>query len=90
MTGFERSVEHLDGSTVQLKRTAVTPAGYVQQLNNQGMPIHGTPTKRGKLFVEYSVVFPAGRSFSASEKEQLKELVGGPISSPIQSAKDEL
>jgi DnaJ-related protein SCJ1 len=83
----------LDGSAVILKRSAVTPAGYIQQLNNQGMPIHRTPTKRGKLFVEYSVIFPAGRTFSDAEKDQLKKLVGGPTSSPIAGGsgiKDEL
>ncbi len=42
-------------------------------IGQQGMPIRQSPTKRGKLFVEYSVLFPTGKKFSGDEKKSTCE-----------------
>jgi DnaJ-related protein SCJ1 len=58
---------HLDGSKVPLKRSGITQPGFIQVIEDQGMPIQGNPDSTGKLFVEYEVIFPS--SLSAEEKQ---------------------
>ncbi|KNE70015.1 chaperone DnaJ [Allomyces macrogynus ATCC 38327] len=66
LLGFERTIKHMDGHVVKLKRTDVTQPGFIQVLEGEGMPIRETPSAFGKMFVEYQVVFPA----RLSEAEQ--------------------
>jgi DnaJ-related protein SCJ1 len=85
LVGFKHQLTHLDGTKVELHRSGVTPPGYVQQINNQGMPVYNGHGERGKLFVEYSVVFPVGMSFSPTDKEQITKMFGGVSSAEVGS-----
>ncbi|KXS11886.1 heat shock protein DnaJ family protein [Gonapodya prolifera JEL478] len=59
LVGFRKVLKHLDGSEVILDRNGtVTQPGYVQELLQEGMPLHTFPSERGKLYVEYNVVLP--------------------------------
>ncbi|RUS30153.1 hypothetical protein BC938DRAFT_479787 [Jimgerdemannia flammicorona] len=70
LTGFEKTIIHLDGAVVTLKRTgAVTPHGFVQTIVGQGMPHHQSPSDKGDLFVEYAVVFPTKVDPQVVERE---------------------
>ncbi|CAL1716723.1 unnamed protein product [Somion occarium] len=61
LLGFERNLTHLDGHTVQLKRTGVTQPGYIQVIKGEGMPKF-EQTGFGDLYVEYNVVLPTSLS----------------------------
>jgi len=56
--GFEKTMTHLDNSTIKLQREGVTQYGYVQTIKGHGMPLQDNNTKHGDLFVEYKVIFP--------------------------------
>ncbi|KAL1917261.1 uncharacterized protein VTP21DRAFT_4917 [Calcarisporiella thermophila] len=56
--GFEKEISHLDGHKIVLKRDQITPHGFVQEIAGEGMPHHNFPSFKGKLFIEYSVIFP--------------------------------
>ena len=58
MLGFERTIKHLDGKSLTLKRTQVTQPNYVQVIRGAGMPVYLDSGKRGDLFVTYPVVLP--------------------------------
>mmetsp|Transcript_50300 Transcript_50300/g.83491 ORF Transcript_50300/g.83491 Transcript_50300/m.83491 type:complete len:365 (-) Transcript_50300:32-1126(-) len=58
LTGFERSIPHLDGHSVVLSRIDITIPGFVQRIKGEGLPVHNFPSQRGDLFVEYTVIFP--------------------------------
>lgn len=58
LTGFEKTLKKLDGSTIKLERSGITQYGFVQTLEGHGMPIHESDDKYGDLFVEYIVIFP--------------------------------
>ncbi|CAO3621411.1 unnamed protein product [Cunninghamella blakesleeana] len=58
LTGFEKTLKKLDGSTIKLERTGITQYGFVQTLEGHGMPIHESNDQYGDLFVEYIVIFP--------------------------------
>ncbi|KDN44129.1 chaperone J-domain-containing protein, partial [Tilletiaria anomala UBC 951] len=66
LLGFEQNITHLvDSRVITLKRSSVTQPGYVQTIQNEGMPLWDarikSPVAEGKngdLFVEYEVVLP--------------------------------
>jgi len=58
LLGFEKTLEHLDGHKVTLKRDFVTQPGDVEKIKGQGMPQHTYSSYYGDLFVEYKVKLP--------------------------------
>lgn len=58
LLGFETSFKHLDGHTVQLKRTGVTKPGQAIRIKGEGMPKHSTPSEFGDLTITFTVDFP--------------------------------
>lgn len=70
LLGFEKEIHHLDGHVVELKRTGITPPGFVQEIYDEGMPLHEFPSEQGKLYVEYVVAFPT--ELSDEQKEVIK------------------
>jgi hypothetical protein len=65
---------------------SVTPSGFVQQLDGMGMPYHDDPSEHGKLFVEYSVVFPVGREFSVEETEGKDHVASKKLGSLVEAS----
>merc|ERR1712113_228548 len=59
LLGFETSFKHLDGHTVNLKRTGVTKPMQTIRIKGEGMPKHGTPSEFGDLIITFTVEFPA-------------------------------
>ncbi|KAG1176868.1 hypothetical protein G6F70_003081 [Rhizopus microsporus] len=72
LTGFTKTLKHLDHSTVELVREGITQYGFVQTIKGQGMPLENNPSKHGDLFVEYQVIFP-----SEIDKETIEYLKKG-------------
>ena len=58
LTGFSKSITHLDQTPVNLKRTGVTQYGLVEVIRGAGMPFLDNHDQFGDLFVEYIVEFP--------------------------------
>jgi len=58
LVGFQRSIVHLDGRTVQLKKKTVTSPGEVMRVPGEGMPQHNNSSKNGDLYVRFTIVFP--------------------------------
>jgi len=57
LTGFEHTIDHLDGHKVTIKRKGVTKPGDIMRLTGEGMPIQGS-SKKGALTIEFDVEFP--------------------------------
>lgn len=77
--GFTRSIEHLDGHKVQIKRVSVTQPEQVEEIKNEGMPIvdeQGRPLKRfGSLFVRFIVKLPTTIPSNSPFKKELEKYV---------------
>ena len=43
--GFKKELVHLDGHTVLIERSEVTPPGYVMTIAEEGMPVHTSPSQ---------------------------------------------
>ena len=73
LTGFKKTIMHLDGHEVTVKSDKVTQYGDVRIIEDEGMPVHNFPSQFGKLHVKFVVKFPS--SFSPSQKETLKSIL---------------
>ena len=60
LCGFTKVVTHLDGRTLQIKVPPgeVTSHQAVKMIQNEGMPYHGSPFTKGRLFLVMNVKFP--------------------------------
>eukprot|EP00123_Amoebidium_parasiticum_P009169 comp19297_c1_seq1/m.22144 comp19297_c1_seq1/g.22144 ORF comp19297_c1_seq1/g.22144 comp19297_c1_seq1/m.22144 type:complete len:363 (-) comp19297_c1_seq1:194-1282(-) len=73
LLGFERTIKHLDGRVVTVKRESVTQPGQVITLTGEGMPKHQFPSEFGNLYVEVMVVLP--QKIDADMKDGLAKLL---------------
>ena len=60
LCGYERAITHLDGRVLRVvsMEGEVTKPGSIYVLDGEGMPVPGHQTRRGRLFVEFEVIFP--------------------------------
>lgn len=58
LTGFSKSIEHLDQTPITFKRSGVTRYGLVDTFTGAGMPLADNHEEFGNLYVEYIVQFP--------------------------------
>jgi DnaJ family protein A protein 2 len=60
LCGFTKTITHLDGRTLRIDSPAgkvITPDS-VHMINGEGMPYHGNPFTKGRLFTLFRVKFP--------------------------------
>ncbi|ELP93396.1 chaperone protein DNAJ, putative [Entamoeba invadens IP1] len=69
LVGFQKTLKHLDGSTVTVSQRKITPHGTVIRFDNMGLPLTNRSSKFGTLFVTINVMYPASLS-----DNQIKEL----------------
>lgn len=60
LTGFTRVIKHLDGRelVINVPSGSITKPDQVKCIQGEGMPQHGNPFTKGKLFVLFKVTFP--------------------------------
>jgi len=74
LIGFDKTIEHLDGHLVPVKRNRVTVPGYVGKISGEGMPHHEFPSNRGTLFVTHEIIFP--KALTEEQKQGFRDLLG--------------
>lgn len=79
LTGTQFVVDHLDGRKICIS----TPAGdviedqRVMAIEGEGMPIHGNPYEKGKLYVLLKVKMPEPNSLTQQQVQVLKSIFPG-------------
>lgn len=60
LCGFTRTITHMDGRVllVDQKPGTVVKPDAVKLIEGEGMPYHGSPFSKGRLFVHFRVEFP--------------------------------
>jgi DnaJ homolog subfamily A member 2 len=60
LCGFVKTITHLDGRTLKVESPAgqVVKQDAVKLITGEGMPYHGNPFTKGRLFIHFSVNFP--------------------------------
>lgn len=72
LLGFERTIYHLDGHTVELSTTTPTSPFQVFQIKEEGMPFRDDNTQYGHLYVKAEVVMPT--RLTSAQKSLVEEL----------------
>lgn len=64
LCGFTRTITHMDGRVLRIdsKPGKVVKPDSVKMIQGEGMPYHGSPFSKGRLFVHFRVDFPASVS----------------------------
>jgi DnaJ family protein B protein 11 len=75
LSGFKRTIRHLDNHEVVLSSAGITRPGDWQQIKGEGMPIHNQEPARGDLWVQYTVAFPT--SLTEEQKAAATALLSG-------------
>jgi len=71
LLGFSKTITHMDGHTVEIKRTQITRPFYVKKIKGEGMPVHQFPSEFGDLLVKFIVKMPP--SLTAEQKKFIEE-----------------
>lgn len=60
LCGFTKTITHLDGRVLKIEAPegTVTKHDAVRMINGEGMPYHGNPFTKGRLFLHFQVEFP--------------------------------
>lgn len=60
LCGFTKTITHLDGRVlkIDMPEGSVTKHDAVKMVSGEGMPYHGNPFTKGRLFVHFQVEFP--------------------------------
>lgn len=60
LCGFKKIITHLDGRSikVEVEPGQIVKHDQVKVINGEGMPYHGNPFTKGKLFLHFTVAFP--------------------------------
>ena len=77
LCGFEFLITHLDGRKLVVKSAAgdVIKPGSVKCIPGEGFPIHKRPFDKGRLFIKFTVEFPAPGTVSAAQAQQLEKII---------------
>ena len=78
LCGFTRNIMQLDGRVLRVTVPGgiVTEPNAVKIVRNEGMPIRGSLTDHGSLFIHFNVDFPA--NMSPSDVEEIKKVLKYP------------
>lgn len=58
LTGFEKQLTHMDGHKFPVARKSPTGHGFIQKIDNEGLPVHEVQNRFGDLYITYNVEFP--------------------------------
>lgn len=72
LCGFTKTINHLDGRTLRIDSPPgkVIAPDSIHMINGEGMPYHGNPFTKGRLFVVFRVKFPATLSAATVQSIQ--------------------
>ncbi|BFU18663.1 DnaJ family protein [Entamoeba histolytica HM-1:IMSS-B] len=73
LTGFQRSIKHLDGNTITVAQQKITPHGTVITFENMGLPLTAHSNRYGNLYVTVNVMYP--NSLSQNQITELKKIL---------------
>jgi len=82
LTGMKKTIKSLDDRTlvIQTVRGEVIKTGDVKQVQGEGMPYYRNPFEKGRLLIQFNVVFPA--NIEPSMAEALSKILP-PVEEPM-------
>lgn len=79
LTGVKFTVDHLDGREllVESKEGGIIEHQSVMAIDSEGMPFHGNPFTKGRLFILFEVAFPKPETLTGPQLQVLKTVLPG-------------
>jgi len=77
LCGYCFTITHLDGRVLKCesKRGEVLRPDQLKVIHGEGMPLHGSPFTKGKLFILFKVEFPADGALSETQVKALESVL---------------
>ncbi|THU69057.1 hypothetical protein C4D60_Mb08t10350 [Musa balbisiana] len=77
LCGFQFVLTHLDGRQLLIKSNPgeVVKPGQYKAIDDEGMPHHGRPFMKGRLYVQFNVEFPDTGVFSPDQCRVLEKIL---------------
>ncbi|CAL9108594.1 unnamed protein product [Musa textilis] len=77
LCGFQFVLTHLDGRQLLIKSNPgeVVKPGQYKAIDDEGMPHHGRPFMKGRLYVQFNVEFPDTGVFSPDQCRALEKIL---------------
>eukprot|EP01016_Furgasonia_blochmanni_P016152 TRINITY_DN1918_c0_g1_i5.p1 TRINITY_DN1918_c0_g1~~TRINITY_DN1918_c0_g1_i5.p1 ORF type:complete len:494 (-),score=187.62 TRINITY_DN1918_c0_g1_i5:221-1702(-) len=90
LSGFNFELEHLDGRKVTISTLPGEVISHEQTktVKNKGMPFYKDAMSHGHLYIRFKVEFPKRGQLKAAQIEQLKTILPGPKTSPLEAKKN--
>jgi DnaJ family protein B protein 4 len=73
LTGWQRTVQTIDGKQVKVSHGGPTQPTWVERFPNLGMPRSKKPSERGDFVVGVNIKFPT--TLTAQQKDLLKDVL---------------
>lgn len=80
LTGFDFYIKHLDGRHLHIvsEKGDVIKPGDTKIVENEGMPVHKRPFDKGRLILQFDVVFPRPDQLDDSKRAALLAILPKP------------
>ena len=77
LCGFQFALTHLDGRQLLIKSDPgeVIKPGQHKAINDEGMPQHGRPFMKGRLYIQFNVEFPDSGALSPDKSRALEKIL---------------
>ncbi|XP_042512038.1 chaperone protein dnaJ A6-like [Macadamia integrifolia] len=77
LCGFQFALTHLDGRQLLIKSNPgeVIKPGQYKAINDEGMPHHGRPFMKGRLYIHFNVEFPDSGILSPDQCRSLETIL---------------
>jgi DnaJ family protein A protein 2 len=89
LCGFVRTITHLDGRVLKIesKPGEVIKQDAVKVINGEGMPFHGNPFTKGRLFIHFTIAFP--KTLPLSTVNAIKGVLARPAEPMLNGEEEE-
>jgi DnaJ family protein A protein 2 len=90
LTGFKFAIKHLDNRNliVSSQPGDILKPGDIKYIEDEGMPLHKRPFEKGRLIIQFSIIFPKPEELTPDKVKKLKELLPPPAKLPKFNADD--
>ncbi|RWW21434.1 hypothetical protein GW17_00014413 [Ensete ventricosum] len=77
LCGYQFVLTHLDGRQLLIKSSPseVVKPGQYKAIDDEGMPHHGRPFMKGRLYIKFNVEFPETGVFSPDQCRALEKIL---------------
>jgi len=91
LTGFDFYLKHLDGRYLHIssEKGDVVKPGDTKIVDNEGFPIHKRPFDKGRLIIQFDVLFPKPDQLDDNKRSALISILPKPVKSPKPETNEE-